>query len=131
MALLAVILATLAFFLLFRLRADLVAEVDKGSTPRRPGSWPTPTAAPPGCRGRLAGLSRGATVAQLLSSAGQVQYRAGTGGDRPVPPHPGDAAAGAGRPPGAAEMRPGADRTRYRVLALRRTSRTCWRSRPH
>jgi hypothetical protein len=84
-ALLAVILATLAFFLLLRLRADLVAEVDKGLDAQAAGVLAdTDGGAARLSEDSLAGLSRGATVAQLLSSAGQVQDQAGTAAPDPV-----------------------------------------------
>ena len=124
-ALLAVILATLAFFLLLRLRADLVAEVDKGLDAQAAGVLAdTDGGAARLSEDSLAGLSRGATVAQLLSSAGQVQYRAGTGVPARSLLTPAMLRQVLDGHPVRAEMRPGPDRTRYRVLGLRRTPRT-------
>jgi heavy metal sensor kinase len=124
-ALLAVILATLAFFLLLRLRADLVAEVDKGLDAQAAGILAdTDGGAARLSEDSLAGLSRGATVAQLLSSAGPVQDRDGTGISARSLLTPAMLRQVLDGHPVRAEMRPGPDRTRYRVLGLRRTPRT-------
>jgi two-component system, OmpR family, sensor kinase len=118
--LLAVILAALGFFLLLRLRADLVAEVDRALDAQAAGilaesdgglePMPGPS---------VAGLSRGQTVAQLLSATGEVRARAGTA----VPAQPlltpamvRQVLAGA---PMRAEVRSGPNGARYRVLGLR------------
>jgi len=119
--LLAVILATLGSFLLLRLRSDLVAEVDTsldaqaaGILAESDGGLETMPAA------SVAGLPRGDTVAQLLSPTGEVRSRAGTA----VPAQPLLSPAMLRRVLAGhqvrAEVRPGPDRARYRVLGLRR-----------
>jgi two-component system OmpR family sensor kinase len=122
--LLAVILAALGSFLLLRLRADLLAEVDNTLDSQAAGTLadsdgglePMPAA-------RVAGLPRGQTVAQLLSPTGQVRARAGTAapaGSLLTPAMLRQALAGEQV---RAEVRSGPNRARYRVLGLRRTGR--------
>ncbi|HEY6709547.1 MAG TPA: ATP-binding protein [Actinomycetota bacterium] len=121
--LLALILATLGSFLLLRLRADLVAEVDEGLDAQAAGVLADDDGLAVISSRPVAGLPPGETAAQLLSAGGQVRDRAG--------------AAPSGQPlltPAMlrrvlaghqvrAEVRVGPDGARYRVLALRRGGR--------
>jgi two-component system, OmpR family, sensor kinase len=122
--LLAVILAALGSFLLLRLRADLVAEVDKVLDTQASGILADSDGGLEGLPGAsVAGLPRGQTVAQLLSPGGEVRDRAGVAAPaRPLltPAMLRQVAAGQQV---RAEVRPGPTRARYRVLALRRAGR--------
>ena len=122
--LLAVILAALGSFLLLRLRADLVAEVDKALDTQAAGILADPDGgleAMPGVS--VAGLRRGETVAQLLSPTGEVRDRAGTAAPaRPLVAPVILRQVLAGQQV-RAEVRAGPDGARYRVLGLRRAGR--------
>ena len=117
-------------FLLLRLRADLVAEVDKGPRrPARPGSWPTPTAAPPGCP-RTAWPACPAARRSPSCCPPPARSRPAGTGPGPVPAHPGDAAGvldGHRCGPRCARDRTGRA-TGCSACAGRRGR--CWRSRP-
>ena len=76
--LLAVILATLGSFLLLRLRADLVAEVDEALDAQAAGVLADDDGLAVIAGRRVPGLPPGETAAQLVSSTGAVRDRAGS-----------------------------------------------------
>jgi heavy metal sensor kinase len=122
--LLAVILATLGSFLLLRLRADLVAEVDKALDAQAAGIL----ADSDGGLGTLSedvatGLPPGKTVAQLLSSTGEVRERAGAAAPARSLLTPAMLRQVLAGHQVRGEVRPGPDRARYRVLGLRGAGR--------
>jgi two-component system OmpR family sensor kinase len=123
-ALLAVILATLGSFLLLRLRADLVAEVDKALDAQAAGIL----ADADGGLGTLSedvatGLPPGKTVAQLLSPTGEVRERAGVAAPARSLLTPAMLRQVLAGRQVRGEVRPGPDRARYRVLGLRGAGR--------
>jgi heavy metal sensor kinase len=120
--LLAVILATLGSFLLLRLRADLVAEVDQALDAQAAGVLADDDGLAVISGRRIAGLPPGETAAELLSPTGQVRERAGSAPDQSLltPAMLQQVLAGHQL---RAEVRAGPAGTRYRVLALRRTGR--------
>jgi two-component system OmpR family sensor kinase len=121
--LLAVILAALGSFLLLRLRADLVAEVDNTLDSQAAGILADSDGLEPMPAAGVAGLPRGQTVAQLLSPTGQVRARAGAAapaGSLLTPAMLRQALAGQQV---RTEVRSGPNRARYRVLGLRQAGR--------
>jgi heavy metal sensor kinase len=120
--LLALILATLGSFLLLRLRADLVAEVDEGLDAQAAGVLADDDGLAVISSRPVAGLPPGETAAQLLSADGQVRDRAGTApSDQPLLTPAMLRRVLAGHQV-RAEVRAGPERARYRVLALRRNA---------
>jgi heavy metal sensor kinase len=122
--LLAVLLAAVGSFLLLRLRADLVAEVDKVLDTQAAGiltDFDGGLEALPGAS--VAGLPRGQTVAQLLSPGGQVRARAGASAPTRPLLTPAMVRQVLDGQQLRAEVRPGPNGARYRVLALGRTQR--------
>jgi heavy metal sensor kinase len=121
--LLALILAALGSFLLLRLRADLVAEVDEALDAQAAGVLADDDGLAVIAGRRVAGLPPGETAAQLLSADGQVRDRAGSAApDQPLltPAMLRRVLAGHQL---RAEVRAGPGGPRYRLLALRRTGR--------
>jgi heavy metal sensor kinase len=121
--LLAVILAALGSFLLLRLRADLVAEVDNTLDSQAAGILADSDGLEPLPAAGVAGLPRGQTVAQLLSPTGRVRARAGAAapaGSLLTPAMLRQALAGQQV---RTEVRSGPNRARYRVLGLRQAGR--------
>jgi two-component system OmpR family sensor kinase len=121
--LLAVILAALGSFLLLRLRADLVAEVDNTLDGQAAGILADSDGLEPLPAAGVAGLPRGQTVAQLLSPTGQVRARAGTAAPAASLLTPAMLRQALAGEQVRAEVRSGQNRARYRVLALRRAGR--------
>jgi two-component system, OmpR family, sensor kinase len=120
--LLAVILATLGSFLLLRLRADLVAEVDEGLDAQAAGVLADDDGLAVISGRPVAGLPPGETAAQLVSATGQVKERAGSAApDRSLLTPAMLRRVLAGHQV-RAEVRVGRERARYRVLALRRNA---------
>jgi two-component system, OmpR family, sensor kinase len=121
--LLAVILATLGSFLLLRLRADLMAEVDEGLDAQAAGVLADDDGLAVISGRPVAGLPPGETAAQLLSAGGEVRDRAGPAApDRSLLTPAMLRRVLAGHQV-RAEVRAGPDGARYRVLALRRGGR--------
>jgi two-component system OmpR family sensor kinase len=117
--LLTVLLAALGAFLLLRLRADLVAEVDDALDGQAAQLLATPGGLADGGGADVAGLPRGEAVAQRLAPDGRVVDRAGQ--PPPVAPLLDRAALQrvlAGREV-RAEVRAGPEREPYRLLAVR------------
>jgi signal transduction histidine kinase len=121
--LLAVILATLGSFLLLRLRADLVAEVDEALDTQAAGVLADDDGLAVISGRPVAGLPPGETAAQLLSAGGEVRDRAGSAApDRSLLTPAMLRRVLAGHQV-RAEVRAGPEGARYRVLALRRSGR--------
>jgi heavy metal sensor kinase len=118
--LLAVILTALGSFLLLRLRADLVAEVDNTLDSQAAGILADPDGLEPMPAAGVAGLPRGQTVAQLLSPTGQVRERAGTAAPAESLVTPAMLRQALAGEQVRTEVRSGPNRARYRVLGLRR-----------
>ena len=123
MFLLAVILASLGSFLLLRLRADLVAEVDEALDAQAAGVLADDDGLAVISGRRVAGLPPGETAAQLLSAAGQVRDRAGSAAPAQSLLTPAMLQAALAGHQIRAEVHIGPGQARYRVLALRRTGR--------
>jgi heavy metal sensor kinase len=121
--LLAVILATLGSFLLLRLRADLMAEVDEGLDAQAAGVLADDDGLAVMSGRPVAGLPPGETAAQLLSASGQVRERAGTAASGQPLLTPAMLRRVLAGHQVRAEVRAGPDGARYRVLALRRGGR--------
>jgi len=122
--LLAVILAALGSFLLLRLRADLVAEVDKALDAQAAGILTDSDGgldAMPGAS--VAGLPRRETAAQLLSSSGDVRDRAGAAAPARSLLTPVMLLQVLSGQQVRAEVRSGPNEARYRVLGVRRAGR--------
>jgi heavy metal sensor kinase len=118
--LLAVILTALGSFLLLRLRAGLVAEVDNTLDSQAAGILADPDGLEPMPAAGVAGLPRGQTVAQLLSPTGQVRERAGTAAPAESLVTPAMLRQALAGEQVRTEVRSGPNRARYRVLGLRR-----------
>ena len=123
MLLLAVILTTLGSFLLLRLRADLVAEVDEALDTQAAGILTGDDGLEVIAARPVAGLPPGEMTAQLLSATGQVRGRAGAGAPETSLLTPAMLRRVLAGHQVRAEVRAGAGGPRYRVLALRRTGR--------
>jgi heavy metal sensor kinase len=121
--LLAVILTTLGSFLLLRLRADLVAEVDEALDTQTAGILTGDDGLEVIAARPVAGLPPGEMTAQLLSATGQVRGRAGAGAPETSLLTPAMLRRVLAGHQVRAEVRAGAGGPRYRVLALRRTGR--------
>jgi heavy metal sensor kinase len=121
--LLAVILTTLGSFLLLRLRADLVAEVDEALDTQAAGILTGDDGLEVIAARPVAGLPPGEMTAQLLSATGQVRGRAGAGAPETSLLTPAMLRRVLAGHQVRAEVRAGAGGPRYRVLALRRTGR--------
>ena len=121
--LLAVILATLGSFLLLRLRADLVAEVDEGLDSQAAAVLADDDGLAVISGRRVAGLPPGDTAAQLVSATGEVRDRAGPAAPARSLLTPAMLRRVLAGHQLRAEVRTGPGRARYRVLALRRTGR--------
>jgi two-component system OmpR family sensor kinase len=121
--LLAVILATLGSFLLLRLRADLVAEVDEGLDAQAAGVLADDDGLAVISGRPVAGLPPGETAAQLVSATGQVKERAGSAAPDESLLTPAMLRRVLAGHQVRAEVRVGPERARYRVLALRRGRR--------
>jgi heavy metal sensor kinase len=121
MFLLAMILATLGSFLLLRLRADLVAEVDEALDAQAAGVLADDDGLAVISGRRVAGLPPGETAAQLLSAAGQVRDRAGSAAPAQSLLTPSMLQGALAGHQIRAEVGIGPGEARYRVLALRRT----------
>jgi heavy metal sensor kinase len=123
MLLLALILATLGSFLLLRLRADLVAEVDEGLDVQAAGILTGDDGLEMIAARPVAGLPPGEAAAQLLSASGQVRGRAGSDAPQASLLTPAMLRRVLAGHQVRAEVRTGVGGPRYRVLALRRTGR--------
>jgi two-component system, OmpR family, sensor kinase len=121
--LLAVILATLGSFLLLRLRADLVAEVDEALDAQAAGVLADDDGLAVISGRPVAGLPPGETAAQLLSAGGEVRDRAGSAAPDTSLLTPAMLQRVLAGHQVRAEVRAGPDGARYRVLALRRGGR--------
>jgi two-component system, OmpR family, sensor kinase len=121
--LLALILATLGSFLLLRLRADLVAEVDEGLDAQAAGVLADDDGLAVISGRPVAGLPPGETAAQLVSATGQVKERAGSAAPDQSLLTPAMLRRVLAGHQVRAEVRVGPERARYRVLALRRGRR--------
>ena len=120
--LLALILATLGSFLLLRLRADLVAEVDEGLDAQAAGVLADDDGLAVISGRPVAGLPPGETAAQLVSATGQVKDRAGSAAPEQSLLTPAMRRRVLAGHQVRAEVRVGPERARYRVLALRRNA---------
>jgi two-component system OmpR family sensor kinase len=118
--LLALILATLGSFLLLRLRADLVAEVDEGLDAQAAGVLADDDGLAVISGRPVAGLPPGETAAQLVSATGQVKERAGLAAPDQSLLTPAMLRRVLAGHQVRAEVRVGPERARYRVLALHR-----------
>jgi heavy metal sensor kinase len=116
--LLAVILATLGSFLLLRLRAGLVAEVDEGLGAQAAGVLADDDGLAVIAGRPVAGLSPGETAAQLVSASGQVKERAGSAAPDQSLLSPARLRRVLAGDQVRAEVRVGPARARYRLLAL-------------
>jgi two-component system, OmpR family, sensor kinase len=121
--LLALILATLGPFLLLRLRADLVAEVDEGLDAQAAGVLADDDGLAVISGRPVAGLPPGETAAQLLSAGGQVRDHAGTAASGQPLLTPAMLRRVLAGHQVRAEVRAGPGGAPYRVLALRRGGR--------
>jgi len=121
MFLLAVILATLGSFLLLRLRADLVAEVDEALDAQAAGVLADDDGLAVISGRPVAGLPPGETAAQLLSATGQVRDRAGSAAPAQCLLTPAMLQGALAGHQIHADIQIGPGEARYRVLALRRT----------
>jgi heavy metal sensor kinase len=121
--LLAVILTTLGSFLLLRLRADLVAEVDDGLDSQAAGVLADDDGLAVISGRPVAGLPPGETAAQLVSATGEVRDRAGSAAAARSLLTPAMLRRVLAGHQVRAEVRTGPGRARYRVLALRRSGR--------
>jgi two-component system OmpR family sensor kinase len=123
MLLLALILAALGSFLLLRLRADLVAEVDEGLDVQAAGILTGDDGLEAIAARPVAGLAPGEAVAQLLSASGKVRGRAGSDAPHASLLTPAMLRRVLAGHQVRAEVRTRVGGPRYRVLALRRTGR--------
>ena len=120
--LLALILATLGSFLLLRLRADLVAEVDEGLGAQAAEVMADDDGVAVISGRPVAGLPPGETAAQLVSATGQVKERAGSAAPGQSMLAPAMLRRVLAGHQVRGEVRVGPERARYRVLALRRNA---------
>ena len=120
--LLALILATLGSFLLLRLRADLVAEVDEGLGAQAAEVMADDDGLAVISGRPVAGLPPGETAAQLVSATGQVKERAGSAAPDQSMLTPAMLRRVLAGHQVRGEVRVGPERARYRVLALRRNA---------
>jgi heavy metal sensor kinase len=121
--LLAVILATLGSFLLLRLRADLVAEVDEALDAQAAGVLADDDGLAVIAGRRVPGLPPGETAAQLVSSTGAVRDRAGSAAPDQSLLTPAMLRRVLAGHQLRAEVRAEPGGPPYRLLALRRTGR--------
>jgi heavy metal sensor kinase len=120
--LLALILATLGSFLLLRMRADLVAEVDEGLDAQAAGVLADDDGLAVISGRPVAGLPPGETAAELVSATGQIKERAGSTAPDQSLLSPAMLRRVLAGHQVRAEVRVGPERVGYRVLALRRNA---------